>query len=488
MLHNQGIRDSPDRRPRFTPQARCRSRKALFGRAPGSWLQADEPRRLSARDGDRSGDLRSDHGMQQKPQNHTLLIHSAFASSEDPGGTRHFELGKRLVAGGHRFTVVTSDVNYLTGELVVPRRKLITESYDGGIRILRTLTYSSLHASYLQRIVAFLSFMTSSVVGGLWAGEPDIVMGTTPPIFQAVSAWFLARLRRRPFLLEVRDLWPEFAVDIGLMKNRAAIWASRQLESFLYRHADHILVNSPAYREYLITRGVAECKVTVIPNGVEAGMFNPDDRGEEFRERYGLRGKFVVTYAGAIGMANDIGIVLESAERLRHRDDIRIVIVGEGKERKRLETRASERGLHNLIFTGAFPKAQMPQVLAGSDACIAILRNIKMFTTTYPNKVFDYMAAGRPTILAIDGVIRQVIEAARGGVFVPPGQPDQLAAVMEAMADSPDASREMGRNAREYVIRNFDRDQQARDFREILCRIAAGTNPESRATLAAADL
>lgn len=426
--------------------------------------------------------------MQQIRQNHTLLIHSAFASREDPGGTRHFELGRKLVTGGQKFTVVTSDVNYLTGELAVPRRKLITESYDDGIRILRTLTYSSLHASYLHRIVAFLSFMVSSVVAGLWAGEPDVIMGTTPPIFQAVSAWVLARVHRRPFLLEVRDLWPEFAIDIGLMKNRAAIWASRRLESFLYRHADHLLVNSPAYREYLIARGVAEGKVTVIPNGVEAGMFNPADRGEDFRERYGLQGKFVATYAGAIGMANDIGIVLEAAERLRHRDDIRIVIVGEGKERKRLEAMATGRGLNNVIFTGVFPKAQMPQVLAGSDACIAILRNIKMFNTTYPNKVFDYMAAGRPTILVINGVIRQVIEAARGGVFVPPGQPDRLAAAIEMMANTPEGSRQMGRNAREHVVRYFNRDQQARDFRELLCRIAADANCGSRASLATADL
>jgi glycosyltransferase involved in cell wall biosynthesis len=411
--------------------------------------------------------------MQPNQQNHTLLIHSAFASGGDPGGTRHFELGSKLVTGGQKFTVVTSDVNYLTGELAVPRRKLITESYDHGIRILRTLTYSSLHASYLHRIVAFLSFMVSSVVGGLWAGKPNVIMGTTPPIFQAVSAWALARAHRRPFLLEVRDLWPEFAIDIGLIRNRAAIWAARKLESFLYRHADHLLVNSPAYREYLIARGVAPAKVTVIPNGVEAGMFNPSDRGEGFRERYGLHGKFVATYAGAIGMANDIGVVLEAAERLRHRDDIRIVIVGEGKERKRLESLAAERGLNNVIFTGVFPKAQMPQVLAGSDACIAILRNIKMFTTTYPNKVFDYMAAGRPTILAIDGVIRSVVESAQGGTFVPPGNAASLAHAIEEMANSPETVEKMGANARAYVVKHFNRDEHARQFSQLLLSIAS---------------
>lgn len=393
-------------------------------------------------------------------------------SKDDPGGTRHYELGRKVVAAGQKFTVITSDVSYLTGERLVAEKRWVTESHEEGIHILRVLTYSSFHASYFRRVLAFMSFMVNSVFAGMRAGRPDVVMGTTPPIFQAVSAWALSVLHRRPFLLEVRDLWPEFAIDIGLLKNPTLIWIARRLEAFLYQHADHLLVNSPAYRDYLIAKGVAADKVSVIPNGVDPAMFHPEDRGTAFRQRFGVDGKFVVTYAGALGMANDIDVVIEAAEALRDRSDIQILLVGDGKERKRLEELVTARALPNVIFTGTFPKSQMTDVLAGSDACIAILRNIKMFTTPYPNKVFDYMAAGRPTLLAIDGVIRKVIESAQGGIFVPPGNPAALAQAIRDLADSPQLAESMGRSARAHVEKYFNRDEQAQELLKLLDRMA----------------
>jgi glycosyltransferase involved in cell wall biosynthesis len=408
---------------------------------------------------------------------HTVLIHQAFAAKDEPGGTRHYELGQRLVADGQQFTVVASDVSYTTGKSLVPKKRLVTESKQDGIRILRAFTLSALHKSYLSRVLLFLSFMATSVLVGARAGRVDVVMGTTPPIFQAISAWFLAALRRKPFLLEVRDLWPEFAIDIGLLKNPLLIWIARRVESFLYRHADHLLVNSPAYREYLIEKGIDPGKITFIANGVDPAMFDPGERADDFRRQLGLESKFVVTYAGAIGMANDIDVLIDAAALIQHRSDIQILIVGDGKERKRLEEHAKQLGLDNVLFTGAFPKSQMNQVLAASDACVAILRNIRMFRTTYPNKVFDYMAAGRPTILAIDGVIRQVIEAAEGGIFVPPGDAGLLSAAIVNLADSPERARAMGTKARAYVIEHFDRNVHARQFTSLISSVAARNRP-----------
>jgi glycosyltransferase involved in cell wall biosynthesis len=404
---------------------------------------------------------------------HTILIHQAFASSNEPGGTRHYELALRLVAEGQQFTVVTSDVGYHTDKLLVPRKRLMTESWQNGIRILRAYTCSALHKSYFLRAVSFLSFMVTSVVVGSSAGKPDLVMGTTPPIFQAVSGWMLAVLHRRPFLLEVRDLWPEFAIDIGLLKNPVLIWIARWVESFLYRHADHLLVNSPAYRGYLVEKGVPGGKISFIANGVDPKMFDPAERGLAFRRQHGLERSFVVTYAGALGMANDIDVLIRAAEAIKHRRDITLLIVGDGRERSRLEEQVRQLGLTNVIFTGGLPKHQMGMVLAASDACVAILRNIKMFRTTYPNKVFDYMAAGRPTILAIDGVIRTVIEAADGGIFVPPGNADLLARAIIELAGHPERAKKMGCNARAYVVEHFNRDQHAREFADLICYLAA---------------
>jgi glycosyltransferase involved in cell wall biosynthesis len=403
---------------------------------------------------------------------HTLLVHQAFASKDDPGGTRHYELGKRLVSQGQRFTVVASDVNYVTGKRSAEKARLFAESTEDGICVIRAYTYPAWHKSYIARVFSFLSFMVTGVIGGLKADTPDVVMGTTPPIFQSLSAWFLAFVRRRPFLLEVRDLWPEFAIDIGLLKNPVLIAGARGLESFLYRRADHLLVNSPAYRDYMISKGISADKISVIANGVDPGMFDPVARGGDLRRQWNLEDKFVVTYAGAIGMANDLDVLIRAAELIKNREDVHILIVGDGKERSRLGRLASSLGLTNVLFTGALPKSQMPTVLAASDACVAILRNIKMFTTTYPNKVFDYMAAGRPTILAIDGVIRTVIEQAEGGVFVPPGDAAQLAAAILEMASDPTGAREKGRKARSFVVQHFNRDDHARELSDLICRVA----------------
>lgn len=403
--------------------------------------------------------------------NHLLLVHQAFASKDDPGGTRHFEFAKRLVAEGTKFTVVAGDVVYLTGERATPRKQLMTECTTDGVRILRAYTYASLHSNYVARVISFLSFTVTSVLVGVRAGRPDVVMGTTPNIFQAVSAWVLSIVHQRPFLLEIRDLWPEFAIDIGLLRNPVLIRLARWLENFLYARADYLLVNSPAYRDYLIAKGIETKRISFVPNGVDPFMFDPQQRGEDVRRKYGVQNKFAVTYAGAIGMANDIDVLVKAAVLIRDRADIHLLIVGDGKERRRLEAEVKALGLSNITFTGPIPKSRMPEILAASDACVAILRNIKMFTTTYPNKVFDYMAAGRPTVLAIDGVIREVVEAADGGIFVEPGNPTQLVSAIARLADDPSKARKMGDSARSYVVQHFDRNEHAREFMNLVRRI-----------------
>ncbi|ABC78474.1 glycosyltransferase family 4 protein [Syntrophus aciditrophicus] len=403
---------------------------------------------------------------------HVLLIHQAFVSPSEAGGTRHFELAQRMLREGHQFTIVASDLSYLTGKPVVERDGLVTEQNVEGVRVLRAYTYPSVHRSFVWRIVSFLSFMISSVWAGLRAGPVDLVMGTSPSIFQAVSAWLVALLRRKPFLLEIRDLWPEFAIDMGVLKNPFLIRLSRWLENFLYARADHILVNSPAYRDYIHNKDIVLEKISLVANGVDPELFNPQAAGGKVRRELGLDGCFVVTYAGALGMANDIPTVLRAADRLRDLENIRFLFVGDGKERQNLESMAEEMNLPNVIFAGSRPKSDMPDILAASDACLAILMDIPMFRTTYPNKVFDYMAAGRPSILAIDGVIREVIEAAGGGIFVPPGDDKALAKAVRWMALHPEQARAMGATARNYVAKHFNRSTQAVEFVRLACTLA----------------
>ena len=386
-----------------------------------------------------------------------LLINQVFVSPEEPGHTRHFELGKYLRNHGHELVIVASDLNYQTGQRTVERSGLYAEQNFEGVRVLRSYVYPAIHRSYIWRIIAFFSFMFSSTLTALHVKDVDLVLGTTPPIFQAVSAWAVAVLRRKPFLLEVRDLWPEFGISMGVLKNPVIIALSRWLEMFLYRRATHILVNSPAYREYMLAKGVSADKVTYIPYGTDVEMFNPAIDSVSIRKELNLDNKFVVLYAGALGQANDIDTLLRAAERLKKYDKIHFVLFGDGKERARLEAEAKRMGLTNVLFAGTRPKKEMPLIVASADACLAILQDIPAFRTTYPNKVFDYMAAGRASIIAIDGITRELIESSRGGVYVNPADDTMLAQKILEMSRDPVQVRAMGLNAREYLVKNLDR-------------------------------
>jgi len=386
-----------------------------------------------------------------------LLINQAFVSPDEPGHTRHFEMAKFLRSRGHELVIVASDLNYQTGQRTVAHKGIFAEQNFDGVRVLRSYIYPALHRSYFWRVISFFSFMFSSVWTALQVKDVDLVMGTTPPIFQAVSAWFVAWVRRKPFLLEVRDLWPEFGVSMGVLKNPVVIALARWLEMFLYARATHILVNSPAYKKYMIGKGVPENKVTYIAYGTDVDMFNPQVDGSSIRTELGVDDKFVVLYAGALGQANDIDTILRAAERLKGEDKIRFVLFGDGKERKRLEAEAERMQLSNVIFAGVRPKKEMPRVVASADVCLAILQDIPMFRTTYPNKVFDYMAAGRATVLVIDGVSRTLIEDSYGGAYVQPGDDKQLAETILDLSKNSDIVKQMGLNAREYLVKHLDR-------------------------------
>ncbi len=386
-----------------------------------------------------------------------LLLNQAFVSPNEPGHTRHFEMGQYLKKHGHELVIVASNVNYQTGQSTGQQHGMGVEENIDGVRVLRSYIYPTLHRSYFWRIISFLSFMFSSIWTAFQVKDADIVLGTTPPIFQSFSAWVVAFLRRKPFLLEVRDLWPEFGISMGVLKNPVLITLARWLENFLYARATHILVNSPAYVDYLQSKGIRKNKITFIAYGTDVDMFSPDVDGSHVREKFGLQDKFVVLYAGALGQANDIYTVLRAAERLCDQEKICFVLFGDGKERAQLQAEAERKKLSNVIFAYVCPKKEMPGVLAASDVCLAILQDIPMFRTTYPNKVFDYMAAGRATVLAIDGVIRSVIEESGGGIFVQPGNEEMLAKTILEMANDPQRVKQMGASAREYLVKNLDR-------------------------------
>jgi glycosyltransferase involved in cell wall biosynthesis len=385
---------------------------------------------------------------------HILIIHQAFSSLEDAGGTRHYEMARYLREKGHEVTVIASPVNYLTGKSTGRKKWIDRQVDENGIVILRAYTYAAWHRSFFHRIVTFLSFMVSSFFAALSVKNVDFIWGTSPPIFQGVTAWLASRLKGALFLFEVRDLWPEFAIAVGVLKNPVIISLSRWLEHFLYSHADQVIVNSPGYVEYVKTRGARS--VRLIPNGADASMFQ-SSRGEEQRKAWGLEGKKIVLYAGAHGISNDLGVVLNAANILKDRQDIAFVLVGDGKEKSNLMRQAEEMSLANVHFEPPVTKNGIADVFAGATVCLAILKPLEWYKTTYPNKVFDAMAAGKPVLLCIDGVIRQLVEESDAGLFAAPGDPEALARVVVQMIDDPTGCERMGHNGEELIKQDYSR-------------------------------
>jgi glycosyltransferase involved in cell wall biosynthesis len=399
---------------------------------------------------------------------HILLLHQLFIRPDDAGGTRHYEFCRQLVQSGHQVTILAGTRSYLTGErLRVPDREVL----EPGLEVIRCGTVPGGHRSFFWRAVGFLWFTGTSLAAGLRLGRVNLIWATSPPLLQVASAWALARVKRSRWVFEVRDLWPAFAIAVGVLRSRLLIRLSEWLERFLYHRADRVVVNSPGFIPYVMDEGVPRQKITLIANGVDPTMFDPQARGERFRAEHGLRDQFVALYAGAHGLSNDLGVVLEAAGLLRDDVSIRFVFVGDGGEKADLLRDAERMQLRNVLFLPPVPKDDIPSVLAGSDCGIAILKPLPLYATTYPNKVFDYMAAGRPVVLAIDGVIRELVEQAGAGVFVPPGDAAGLAQAIRRLASDPDGARQMGAAGRRAVEEHFSRRQQAlaleATFREV---------------------
>lgn len=394
---------------------------------------------------------------------HILLVHQIFVTPEEGGGTRHYELAKYLSGKGHRVTVIASDIDYLTGK----RKHKRAESRDG-MDIVYARTMQAVHRSFLHRALSFISFSASSFLQAMRIDDVDIVWGTSPPLFQSLSALLIARLKGKPFVFEVRDLWVDFARQLGVVRSGFILGLLKRLEGVLYRAADKIIVNSPGFIPF-IGRYVPDQKLCLVPNGVISSEFDLQGDGQHpLRQAHDLGDKFIAIYIGNLGVANDIETILQAAETLRSEREIMIVLMGGGMMKEHFREIIREKGLANVLLVDAVPKALIPAVLADADIGIASLRDIPMFRTTYPNKVFDYMAAEKPTVLAIDGVIRDVIEQSNGGTFVAPGSSTDLANAIAKYFRDPRLRKEHGREARSYVRKHFEREKIADSLERIL--------------------
>ena len=404
---------------------------------------------------------------------HILYLSQYFPPEVGATQTRAYEMARGLVRAGHRVTMLTEVPNHPSG--IVPpayRGKWVEPSELDGIDVLRVWVKASPVKTFRSRMAFYLSYMANAtLVGALKARGPfDVVYATSPPLFVGAAGLALHRLKRAPLVFEVRDLWPESAVALGeLHSPRAIAWAGK-LEELCYNRASRIVVVTEGIRQRLLSRGYPAGKLALLPNGANTELFQRQpELGQRFRADHGLAlDAFVAVYAGIHGIAQGLEIVLHAAATLRNDPTVRFVLVGEGPVKADLQALRTELGLDNVLMLPEQSRSAMPAILSAADAAIVPLRKLDLFQGALPSKMFDAWACELPLLLSIDGEARRTLDAANGGLYVPPEDAAALAGAIRALAALPDRGRSLGHNGRRYTEQHHSRQAQARQLEQLL--------------------
>jgi glycosyltransferase involved in cell wall biosynthesis len=385
-----------------------------------------------------------------------LLIHQYFLEEDDPGGSRWNEFTRVWTEQGYTVTVLGGMMHY-NGKEKKPEYKgrYFVKKQQGAVTVWRCHVSEAYNKHFIGRLWGYFSFMFSSLYAGLFKakGKYDVVMVTSPPLFVGVSGYLVSLLRGMPFVFEVRDLWPESAIDTGVLTNKLVIKLAFWVEGFIYKRARLINVLTPAFYTALKEKkGIPESKLIQISNAsdfsLSEGLRREFDR-EAFRKEHDLEGRFVITYVGAHGVANCLEQLLDAGLALAD-TDVLFVLIGQGMEKERLMKLANERIVTNVRFLDSVPKAEVFRYILASEMGASVLKRVDTFKTVYSNKTFDYMSCKRPILMAIDGVSRELVEAAGAGSYV-----------------EPENTAEYNRVIREY-LKNFDREVLAGKYLEYI--------------------
>ncbi len=401
-----------------------------------------------------------------------LIVSHYFPPEAGAPQARLSALAAAWAAGGDEVIVLTGMPNHPTGVLPPQyRRAVLRRERRDGYRVVRTWLYATPNEGVARKTLSHLSFMISSVLlGGLTCGRADTVVVSSPTFFSIGSAWLLARLKRARLVVEVRDLWPAIFVELGVLTNRRIIGVLERLELATYGAADQVVVVSDGFRANLIDRGVPAAKVHTIRNGVSLARFRPGlhaDGRDETRTRLGARpGDCLVLYAGTHGISHALPAVADAAARLVGQP-VHVAFVGGGSDKPRLERRVAELGLTKVTLAPAVSPDQVPGLLEAADICLVPLRDVPLFATFIPSKMFEYLAAAKPVIGSVAGETAQILREA-GAVVVPPEDSAALAFAIGELAADPARRAAMGRQGRAYVARFFDRAELAREYRKLL--------------------
>jgi glycosyltransferase involved in cell wall biosynthesis len=386
---------------------------------------------------------------------------------------RIYDLSQNWLRMGHHVQVVTCFPNHPAGKLYpgYNRRYYMYENLNG-IDVHRHWTYITPNKGFAKKILGHISYLPSAFC---WSNrrltDPDIVIGSSPTFFAAVAAAGTGVQRKVPFIMEIRDLWPAIFVELGVLKNALLIKLLARFELALYKQATHVVTVTEAFRQNLIARGVPSNKVVTITNGADLEFWQPSVSIIDLRKRLGLEGYFVVLYMGAHGISHALGRILESAERLLEYPDIQFLFVGEGAEKKQLIRQAQELRLENVRFLDPVDREDVREFYAMADVCLVPLRDIPLFETFIPSKMFEIMAMGRPIVGSVRGEAAGILQRSKGSLVVAPEDSNAIAQAILKIYQHPKKAQEMGENGRRFVATNYSRNSLAALYVEVINQV-----------------
>jgi colanic acid biosynthesis glycosyl transferase WcaI len=405
-----------------------------------------------------------------------LYVSQYFPPEMGAPAARAAELSRHWARMGHDVTVLTGFPNHPTGIVPVEWRPRLnhlrySEVVDG-VQVKRTWLWALPNRKAHERIRNYASFGLSAALTGLTLPKQDVVIGTSPQLLCALAGWWIAWSMRRPFVFEVRDLWPESLAAVGAGGEGTFLHRTLgAIAGFLYRKADRIVVVTPAFKDHLIGQWkVPAEKISVVENGVETDLFRPDPASAaEIRKELKLEDRFLICYIGTMGMAHGLETLIAAAEEMQTvLPNATFLVIGEGAEKQHIVDLASARRLSNIQFLGQQPRERIPAYISASDVCLVMLKKTDLFKTVIPTKLLEYMACARPVIVAVDGQSRQIVEEAKAGVFVPPEESQELVKAVCGLERDRATRDEMGARGRPYIVSKLSREKTARDYVSVL--------------------
>lgn len=410
-----------------------------------------------------------------------------FPPEGNAPASRTYEHCVRWIEKGVDVTVITCAPNVPNGMVyegyknrLWPQRETV-----GKIKVIRVWTLIAANAGSLRRIFNYGSYLVSAVFAFLFfCKRPDLIIATSPQFFCGWAGTISSILKWCPFVLEIRDIWPESIIAVGAMKKGLITGCLETLEKWMYRSATHIVAVGQGYKQAILKRAPNLKNISVITNGVDLERFSPIPIDEDFVKKWNLENCFVCSYVGTIGLAHGLDVVVEAAEILKQlgRVDIKFCLVGDGANRASLESISNQKNLQSqIVFTGRLPKQEVATVLASSGAVLIHLKPCDLFTTVIPSKIFETMAMSRPIIIGVEGEAREIVRASASGVEMNPGDKNSLVQAVCQLADHPELTAKLAAAGRPFVAANYTRDLLADQYLEIL-KAVAGHRPVEEQT------